>query len=115
MSIHNITRQKTAKSGNRIIDNAGFAAFVLTAGAAWLASEAHQVPANFWGAAAFLALPFAAMLSCVGFVTLTQGPERFIEFWRFHERRHGVSIRLLAWFYVPLAALGLIAATKIWL
>ncbi len=113
-TIHTAT-EHLLRHRNRWIDNASLLAFALTAGAVWLAAELHHLPANFWGASALLCLPFAVMLTTAGFVTLASGPQRFVEFWQFHQLKHGVRIRLLGYFYVPLAALGLISATKIWL
>ncbi len=96
---------------NARIDNAALALAALTVAAVWQA----QVPANFWGVSAFLSLPFAVMVAFISLVTLGQGLGRFVDFWRFHEFRHGVRPWTLPCLYLPLAALGLISASKIWL
>lgn len=68
---------------------------------------------SLWLGGLFCGLPFAVMLAFVVAATIPGGARRFREFWRFHELKEGVSVKVLAAVYGSLAALGVVSAWRV--
>lgn len=68
-----------------------------------------------WLPALAIGLMVISHFAWVCAVTLPSGAPRFREFWRFYELRWGIGISGIKLVYIPVGALGVVAAVMLWL
>ncbi len=68
---------------------------------------------NPWGVGFGFGLMVILPTLWVATITLPKGVARWVEFWRFYERKYKINLRGVTYIFVPIAVLGVISACKI--